>query len=378
MNKKMPKILFLVTEDWYFYSHRLPIARAAKDAGYDVLVATRITQHCELIQQEGFRVIPIKLRRKSYNPFVELFAVSELISIYRKERPDIVHHVALKPVLYGSFAAWVAKVPHVVNAMAGLGHLFTSNKTSTSFLRMMAKRAFRFLLNRPNSRTILQNPDDKNTLTSNSIVKPELTRLIKGSGVSLSEYRPFPEPEGELIVILPSRMLWDKGIAEFVEASVILKRKGSKARFVLVGKTDGESPSAIPTSQLEEWNDAGAVEWWGYCGNMPEVYAQAHIICSPTFYGEGVPKALIEAAACGLPIITTDIPGCREIVRNGVNGVLIPPKNVQALVDALELLTGNPKMRREIGARGRHIAIEEFSEQKVVKATLAVYSELSV
>ena len=378
MTKDKPKILFLVTEDWYFYSHRLPIARAAREEGFDVLVATRITQHGELIQREGFRVIPIKLRRKSYNPLVEMLAIGELISIYRKERPRIVHHVALKPVLYGSFSAWVARVPRVVNAMAGLGHLFISDKTSTSFLRMMVKQAFRFLLNRPNSRTILQNPDDRNTLTCRSIVKPELTKLIKGSGVSLSEYKPSPESEGELTVVLPSRMLWDKGIAEFVEASATLKRKGHKARFALVGKTDEESPSAIPISQLQEWNDSGIVEWWGYCENMPEVYARSHIICSPTFYGEGVPKALIEAAACGLPIITTDIPGCREIVRNGVNGILVPPKNVQALVDALEMLIQNPTMRREVGTRGRHIAIAEFSEKQVVKETLDVYKELCV
>jgi len=371
-----PTLLLLITEDWYFWSHRLPIARAAQSVGFKVIIATRIDKHKELIEQEGFRLIPILLKRKNYNPFKEILSLLEIIQIYRSERPTIVHHVAMKPILYGSLAAWFTGITGVVNALAGLGHIFISKEPKTFIFRLIIKRIFQILLNRSNTRVIIQNPDDRQLLMSGCSLGPNKLRLINGAGVNTNEFNYVPELGGILLVILASRMLWDKGIIEFVNAAEILKKKNIQARFALVGRVDEESPSAIPISQLEKWNNAGVVEWWGHSDKMPQIFAQSHIVCLPTFYGEGIPKVLIEAAASGRPIVTTNTPGCREIVRNGVNGLLIPPKNVQALADALQFLIENPDIRREMGVRGRNIAVNEFSEEKVVKETMAVYEEL--
>jgi glycosyltransferase involved in cell wall biosynthesis len=221
-----------------------------------------------------------------------------------------------------------------------------------------------------------QNPDDLAVFIDKGIVSKEKTVLIKGSGVDTSIFKTTPEVEGLPVVVLASRMLWAKGIQEFVDAVRILSDSGVKARFALVGKSDPANPSAIPTDQLQSWNEGGVVEWWGHKSDMPGVFGQSHIVCLPSSYGEGVPKVLIEAAACGRAIVTTNTPGCREIVRHGENGLLIPVRDSKALADALRTLIENPDMRARMGARGREIAVAEFSEEKVIEQTLFVYGEL--
>ncbi|MES2243996.1 MAG: glycosyltransferase family 4 protein [Pseudomonadota bacterium] len=369
------KLLFLVTEDWYFCSHRLPPARAAQAAGYDVVVATRVDLRGAEIMAEGFKLVPIRLRRRSRNPFREMAAIAEIAQIYRRERPDIVHHVALKPVLYGSFAALLVRRPAVVNALAGMGFLFTSSSRTAAVLRAAVSRIFRVLLNAGRSVLILQNPDDEAMLVSGGLVAPSRVRLIRGSGVDIERFAPTPEPGGTPVVMLPSRLLWDKGVGEFVAAAGVLRARGVVARFVLVGDGDADNPASIPDAQLKAWHDSGLIEGWGRCEDMPGALAQAHIVCLPS-YREGLPKVLLEAAACARALVATDAPGCREIVRHGENGLLVPLRDAASLADAIERLLGDPALRLRMGQKGRHMVEAEFSEAKVAQETLAVYREM--
>lgn len=373
---KQIKLLFFVTEDWYFFSHRLPLALAAKQAGYDVSVVTRVSAHGDLIKAAGIKLIPLKLSRRGSNPFAELKVIGRLISIYRSEQPDIVHHVALKPVLYGSFASRIARVPMVVNAMAGLGLLFSSRSLKARLARPVFMIFFRFLLNRKGARVILQNPDDVALMCDSGVLKNERITLIRGSGVDTHEFKAQPEPGGEPVAILASRLLWDKGVAEFVDAARLLKKEGIVARFALVGEGDIENPGSISNGQLQAWHDEGVIELWGRKADMPDVFAQSHIVCLPSFYGEGVPKVLIEAAACERPVVTTDSPGCREIVRDGVNGILVPVRDSSAVVQALKKLIESPELRTKMGKSGRELVVREFSLDKVNRETLAIYKEL--
>jgi len=371
------KLLYFVTEDWYFCSHRLPIARAARDAGFEVVVATRVNAHADYITQEGFRLVPLKIRRRNRNPIQELEAILELVNIYRRERPDLVHHVALKPVLYGSFAARITGVPFVINALAGLGYVFSSDQLRAKIIKSFIRLAFRGLMNRPNSRVLLQNPDDQRLLIESKTILPELTTLIRGSGVDTQRFIPVPEPEqAPVVVTLVARMLRDKGIIEFVEAVNILRQQGVPLLAVLVGTPDAENPTSISEAQLESWQSEGWVEWWGRQEDIPAVWARSHIAILPSTYGEGVPMSLIEAAACGKPIITTDIPGCREIVQHEENGLLVPVKDPVALADAIQRLIENPDQRKGMGAKGRKLVEEEFSEAIVVKKTLDLYQSM--
>jgi glycosyltransferase involved in cell wall biosynthesis len=372
----MRKLLFLVTEDWYFWSHRLPLAREAQLNGYSIIVATRVQDHGQRILAEGYKLIPIGMQRRSTNPLKEFSSLLELIKLYRSERPDIVHHVAVKPVVYGSIAARLARVPRVINAIAGMGYVFTSQSMKAKALRPIIRFVLSRVLNRTNTRTIFQNPDDRNMLIESGIVRSERTKLIRGSGVDPEVYRPSPEPDGVTTVVLASRMLWDKGIQEFVKAARLLRSEHVNARFVLVGDSDNGNPAAVPTAQLEAWYKSSVIEWWGKRNNMPEIFAASHIVCLPSAYGEGIPKVLIEAASCGRPIVTTDSPGCREIVRNNENGLLVPIRDHVALARALQKLIANSGLRAQMGARGREIVLEEFTVEKVVSETLLLYNTL--
>ncbi len=369
-----PKLLFFVTEDWYFCSHRLPIARAAKNAGCEIVVATCINNHGNLIKREGFRVIPLAMSRQSKNPFRELLAILEIVSIYLREKPDLVHHVALKPVLYGSFAAKISRVPIIVNALAGLGYVFSSEHKRAKTIKFLVRFAFKALLNRPNTRVLLQNQDDQSLLVQSKTILPELTVLIRGSGVNIRRFSPSPEPDQETIVVtLVSRMLRDKGVFEFVKAAKLLKQQGVPLLAVLVGIPDAANPTSVSELQLESWQQEGWVEWWGRQEDIPAVWARSHIAVLPSSYGEGVPMSLIEAAACGRPIVTTDMPGCREIVQHGKNGLLVPVKNSDALAGAIRQLVYDSSLRKQMGEKGRKLVEEEFSEALVVKKTLELY-----
>jgi glycosyltransferase involved in cell wall biosynthesis len=373
--KVRPRLLFLITEDWYFWSHRLDLARTATQAGFDVSIATRVTDHGERVQREGFRLFPISLVRQNRNPFVELAAVLELVRLYRRERPAIVHHVAMKPILYGSLAAWISGVPVVVNAFPGLGYAFTDEKRRGSKMHMYLRRALKILLRLSKSVVIFQNKNDRDLLLEEGVVEIQQTRIIPGSGVNTETFNVRPSAEDCPIVMLASRMLWDKGVGEFVEASRRLKQNGLSARYVLVGRSDEHNPAAIEPTQLRRWVQEGIVEWWEHRDEMSSTLASATIVLLPS-YREGLPKVLLEAAACGKPLIATDVPGCRDIVTHGVNGLLVPARDPVALAAAIDSLLRDASLRSAMGIAGREKVIGAFSVEKVAGQVVALYREL--
>ncbi|HEX9154119.1 MAG TPA: glycosyltransferase family 4 protein [Nitrospira sp.] len=370
-----PRLLYLITEDWYFWSHRLDLARLAAQAGFDVSIATRVTEHGDRIIREGFRLFPITLYRRSRNPFVELGAVLELVRLYRRERPLIVHHVALKPILYGSIAAWCAGVPVVVNAFAGLGYAFTDQKQRGGLLRTCLRYALRVLLKLNRSVVVFQNRDDRDLLVKEGVVAPPQTRVIPGSGIDTKAFDVRPPSSDGLVVMLASRMLWDKGVGDFVEAVRHLKRDGTSARFVLVGRSDEHNPAAIATEQLQRWVHEGLVEWWGHRDDMAETLARATIVVLPS-YREGLPKVLLEAAACGKPLVAADVPGCRDIVTPGVNGILVPVRDPAALAEAIDALLRDSSLRMAMGVAGREAVARCFSVEQIASQTVDLYREL--
>ena len=368
-----PRLLYLITEDWYFWSHRVDLARAARETGYDVIVATRVNDHGERIRREGFQLEPLEMVRRSRNPFREVIAIAELVRLYRRVRPDVVHHVAMKPILYGSLAAWIAGVPVVINAFAGLGYAFMDERKRK--LRWLVKTALKTTVGLSNSTVLVQNHDDRDRLVQEGVVKVLRTKIIAGSGIDEKKFFPKPPPCGIPIVLLPARMLWDKGIGEFVEAARRLKRKRAQVRFVLVGRRDEHNPAAIPESSLTEWVREGAVEWWGHREDMPAVYETATLIALPS-YREGFPKVLLEAAACGKAMVATNVPGCREIVRDRFNGLAVSAKDPAALAEAIDELLSDSSLREMMGDRSRKLAVEEWSSSRIIGQILALYHEL--
>jgi glycosyltransferase involved in cell wall biosynthesis len=366
------RLLFVVTEDWYFVSHRLALAVAAKAAGFEVAVATRVGRHGEAIQAAGIRLVPFALSRAYGNPFREILA---LVRLYRRERPDLVHHVALKPIVYGGVAARLTRVPAQINAVVGLGWLFTSAKGVMRLVRPAARWILANVLRGPGSLTIVQNLDDRALLIRSRLPESRI-RLIPGAGVDTTVFAPAPEPPGPVCIVLAARMLSDKGVGEFVEAARLIRQAGVRARFVLVGDPDPENPASVPEETLRGWDGHDGVEWWGRRDDMPSVFHAAHIVCLPS-YREGLPKVLLEAAACGRPLVTTDAPGCREVVRNGDNGMLVPVRDATGLAAALTKLIHDAPLRMSMGRRAREVVLKEFSNDQIFRQVLAIYKELT-
>jgi glycosyltransferase involved in cell wall biosynthesis len=373
-----PKLLFLVAEDWYFCSHRLPLAVAARKAGYEVSVVTRVNLHAEIIAAAGLKLIPLqRMRRSGANPLQELTSIHEVWDIYRRERPDIVHQVGLKPVVYGSLVAGLLGIRGVVNALAGLGFVFSSQRLLARLLRPVIKFIFYWLFKRRNSFVIVQNEHDRDLLIAKVGICFSSIRLIRGAGVDLNIFskRGAPSVQPPLIVLI-ARMLWDKGVGDFVEAANRIHDAGVQARFALIGIPDPENPTSVPESQLRSWHDSEKVEWWGYRSDIPDILTMASIACLPTFYGEGIPKALIEAMACGRAIVTSNIPGCRELVECGLNGIAVAPGDITALTEALKNLISDPERCRQMGIAGRSMVERMLSQEQVLQETLTVYAEL--
>ena len=328
------------------------------------------------MEREGFHVIPLQsFERSTQAPLKEIRSFIEIWSIYRRMRPDLVHHVALKLVIYGSLASILVRVRCTINALAGLGFLFTSDNRMLRFVRNMVLVLLRFLCNRTCTRIIVQNNEDLELLLSYDIAPQNHLLLISGSGVDIETFALSVEPAGKPIVMLASRMLWDKGIAEFVEAARQINLLSSVARFVLVGIPDPSNPASISQEIITTWVDQGTVEWWGHSSDMPATIALSSIVCLPS-YREGLPKVLIEAAAIGRALVATDIAGCRPIVHHGRNGFLVPPKDIFKLAEAIKELLDKPILRREMGLYGRQLVVERFSDQKIACETFSLYDEL--
>lgn len=372
------RLLFNVNVAWFFISHRLEIARAARDRGFEVHVAADLDslEEAALLMREGFRFHRVRLTRGGLSPSYDLLYFRRLKSIMKSVCPQIVHNVTIKPVIYGTIAARGLGISRIVNAVSGLGYAFTGDK-SRRLLARLVKIAYRTALNRPDVRVIFQNVDDIETFAAANIIDRQQAILIKGSGVDLNMFACEPEPPGIPMVVLPARMLRDKGVVEFANAAKRLRSKGAVAEFVLAGMTDKANPASLAASDLEMLQRDTGVRWLGHIPNMPALYRKSHIVCLPS-YREGMPKSLLEACAAGRPIVATDVPGCREAVRHGENGLLVEPRNVEALADGIALLLADASLRRRMGAAGRQRAEAEFDIRAVVRATLDVYQNLLV
>jgi len=378
-----PRLLFVVNEAYFFWSHRRILGQAARDAGFEVHVAAPSDHvwapadfEVSALSSERFSYHAIPLSRRGTGPVAELRTLLALYRLYRRLRPALVHHITIKPVLYGGIAARAAGVPAVVAAITGLGQLFVGRDWRTRLLRWAALRVYRLASGHRNLKAIVQNPEDGRRLAASGAIRPERIVLIAGAGVSMREFQPSPEPEGPPLVLLAGRLLWEKGVGVFAEAARRLRGAGVAARFVVLGNTTRTNPHAVPEAALRGWAAEGVIEWWPRRTDMAAVLAGTHIVCLPSAYGEGVPKILIEAAAAGRAIVASDIPGCRDIARESENALLVPPNRPDLLADALRRLIDDAGLRARLGARGRAIALDEFSDSLVVERTLAVYRSL--
>lgn len=350
-------------------------AKAALDAGYEVIVLTSINQRRSVLEDAGFRVIELDIDRRSLSPVATLRTLFKLIRVFLREEPDILHQVAIKPILLGSLAARITGIRRVVNAVVGGGYAFTSTSLLMRILRPFIGMALRLLLNPPSSRVIFENKDDLASFVEARLVRSEATTLIRGAGVNINSYSQKSVANNTPLVVVPARLLWDKGLAEFVAAARLLRSQFVNTRFAIVGGEDPGNRASIPPAVLDQWRVEAVVELWGFRSDMPQVLAEADIVCLPS-YREGLPKALLEGMAAGLPCVTTDVPGCREAVVDGKNGLLVPPRDHHALANALHQLIVNPDLRLEMGQCGRKMASDEFSSSIVCQQTLQVYEEL--
>ncbi len=374
MNKQ--RLLFVVNDPSFFMSHRLAIALAAQNDGWDVHVATANGEAVETIKKHGLTHHVVAMSRSGKNPFSELVIIWSLLCLMRRINPDIAHLVTIKPVLYGGMAARIAKVPGVVAAISGLGSVFTEKTTKARLLRWIVHALYRLALSHKNIKTIFQNPDDESVLVRLGAVKPEHAVRIRGSGVAMGDYPFEPEPLGEPVVSFAARLLKEKGVVVFVDAARRLKQRGVDARFWLIGSPDPGNPATVTERELSEWRNEGVVELLGYREDVAKLFSQSSIVVLPSYYGEGLPKVLIEAAACGRAVVTTDHPGCRDAIEPDKTGLLVPPRDVGALADAIQFLIDNPNQRRAMGCAGRKLAERTYSIEKVVDAHLGVYREL--
>ncbi len=367
------KLLYLVSEDWYFLSHRLPMARAAKKAGYEVHVATRVVDGGRQIRDEGFILHPLDWRRGSINPLNVVTTVTTVRRLYQRLRPDIAHHVAFAPAVIGSIASLGLPIAKL-NAIAGLGFVFTSSKAKARLLRPLACRLVSFLFSRPRTVVLVQNPDDKALMTQLGIAE-NCIALISGSGVDVDQLTPLPEPDEPFTVGFVGRLLYDKGVETLVQAHEILAKRGVHVRCLLAGLPDASNPATISEETIRRWQEHANLTLLGHVEDIRMVWAQAHVAVL-TSRREGLPKSLLEAAACGRPLIASDVPGCREIARPDVTGLLVPPDDPVALADSIERLMKDHPLRLRLGAAARRIAAAEFSSACVGAQIVRLYARM--
>jgi glycosyltransferase involved in cell wall biosynthesis len=371
-------LLIVVNTAAFFRSHREPVALAARAAGYRVVVATADGPDSPVTEDSGLELRSVPLTRSGRNPFTELHSLASFIRLFREIRPDIVHLVTIKPVLYGGIAARLARVPAVVFAISGLGVVFsTSRGRRFDVTRFVAGILYRIALGHRNQRVIFQNPNDRRLLEELAGLAPEQTVMIPGSGVDLDEFAYTEEPDSAPVVVMAARLLREKGVNEFAAAARILKERGVTARFVLAGDPDPGNPSSVSAADVARWEEEGIVDVLGFRSDIGALFAASHVVVLPSYYGEGVPKVLLEAAACGRPVVTTDMPGCRDAIVPGDTGLLVPAKDPDALAEAMRALIEDGDRRRRMGLAARQLAEDRFGVEDVIEQHLATYEALS-
>lgn len=372
------KIVLYANTDWYLFNFRRSLALALQRSGHDVLLISPQGPYGARLLNLGLKWQPVPMDRRSLNPLREARLLVHLVRLFRRERPDIVHGFTIKCAVYGSIAARLAGVAGRVNAVAGMGYVFISDSAKARLLRPLVRGLLKLSLDGKGARLILQNPDDAALFEQARLVDPRHVRLIPGSGVDCSRFVGRAAPaggDGPLRVLLAARLLWDKGLAEYVEAARRLRAEGRPFRFLLAGDPDPGNPAAVPESVVAGWVEEGVVEWLGHVDDMPTLFSSVDMVVLPS-YREGLPKGLIEAAACALPLVTTDVPGCREVVRDGEDGLLVPARDAGALADAIRRLADDPELARRLGQAARAKALAQFDETIVIERTMAVYREL--
>ncbi len=371
----MTKIIIVSNTEWYLYNFRRALAKYLHTQGLEVVLVSPPGEYAAKLQALGFRWMPWEVGRKTLAPWAELGALVRLAQIYRREQPALVHHHTIKPSLYGTLAARLAGVRGIVNSITGRGYVFLGKEFKVRLLRQFVKVFYRLAFNTQNCIAIFENSTDQDFFTHQNMITAERTRLIESVGADPDLFSPQPEPEGTPVVLLASRMLWDKGVGVLIEAARLLHER-VQVRVALAGSPDPGNPASIPEATLREWHAEGVVEWWGFQADMSAAYNRCHIFTLPSMYAEGVPTALVEAAACGRPVVATTIPGCKDFVVAGGNGLLVPPNDAPALAAALEKLITNVALRRKMGAAGRQRVLDKYTTGKVNAATLSVYEEL--
>ena len=368
------KIILVANTDWYLFNFRRSLAAFLRAGGHEITLVSPNGPYVENIHQAGYRWLKWSVGRKSTGPG-ELLAIGALAKIYRQERPDLVHHFTVKPVLYGSLAANLANVPRVVNAVTGLGYVFLQNTLKARLIRQVVLRLYRYALQSSHQAVIFENRSDYLYFEHLGLVAPGRGTVIGGVGVDTNKFVPSPEPDGIPLAILPARMLWDKGVGIAAEAARQLKKANFPLRVAFVGPIDPGNPTSVPESTIRAWASEGIIEWWGFQEDMGAVYRKANIVILPSF-GEGIPTVLLEAGAAGRAIIASDVPGCRDVVQDGETGLLIPPKNPDLLAKALYQLASDPDLRAKLAIAGRAQAVNRFSTQIINQQTLEVYARL--
>lgn len=375
MTNETQRILFVVNAAEFFLSHRLPIAIAAQEAGFDIHVATAEGAEVQSIQSFGFSHHVVPFARSGQNPLNELKALISLIKLFKTLKPSLVHLITIKPVLYGGIAARMTGIKAVVSAVSGLGTVFIAETFMARLRRWLVIVMYRFAFNQKRLSVIFQNPDDRDVLLSLKTLKAYQVRMIRGSGVDLLLYPFVPEPEGVPIVVMAARLLKDKGVIEFIEAAKILSDRNVLVDMRLIGSLDIGNPTSVTQAELDQWTAEGYVKLVGYQKDIAKYYSEANIICLPS-YREGLPKSLVEAAACGRPVVTTDVPGCRDAITPEKTGLLVPAKNSIALADAIEILAQDAELRKTMGEEGRALAEDVFAIEKIVGQHMVIYRDL--
>lgn len=370
-----PRLLFFENNAAYFLSHRLPLAQAMRERGYEVHVAAIPGASRTDIADAGFEFHPVKFSRGGVNPVGEWAVLRRIRRLYRELRPRLVYQVTVKPVIYGTLAARREHVPAVVSVVSGLGYFAAQQGWRGGMFRTIGFSLYRYALRHPNQKVIFHNRANRDEFVARRILKPEDSDVLPGSGVDIDYFQPVPEAHGAPLVVLPARMLREKGVREFIEAAQLLRDESVKARFLLAGKLDPANPSSIAETALRERCAQGGVEWNGPVADMRVLYAGCHIVCLPSYH-EGMPRVLLEAAASGRAVVTTDVPGCRDAVLAGETALLVPPGETKKLAEALRTLIENPDMRRRMGGRGRVLVESHFSSRQVVERTVEIMESL--